>query len=237
MPLQADANRLTSSFDLGRVHTWIFDIDNTLYPAQCDLFSQIHIRMAEFVANTLSIDLEAAKSVRRDFFLRYGTTMRGLMEEHGVDPNEYMAYVHDVDYSPVKKDDALRTLIQSLPGRKLVFTNASLEHGVKCAQQLGVEDLFEGWFDIRDADFEPKPDMRTYEKFTAKFDVAPSGAIFFEDTLKNLESAKLLGWQTAYIDPAIDLSDPATPPAFANVGYVDAHGAGLHEFFDAHWQK
>ena len=237
MSLQIDANRLTSTFDLGRVHTWIFDIDNTLYPAECDLFSQIHIRMAQFVANTLAIDLDAAKLVRRDFFLRYGTTMRGLMEEHGVDPNEYMAYVHDVDYSPVKRDPVLRDLIQGLPGRKLVFTNASLEHGIKCAQQLGVEDLFEGWFDIRDADFEPKPDMRTYEKFTATFDVEPSGAIFFEDTLKNLESAKLLGWQTAYIDPTVDPGESSALPAFAKVGYVDAHGAGLHEFFDAHWHK
>lgn len=236
MELLANANRLTPEFDLGRVQTWIFDVDNTLYPAECDLFSQIHIRMAEFVAKTLSLNLEAAKLVRREYFTKYGTTMRGLMEEHGVDPNDYMAYVHDVDYSPIKRDDALRQLIEGLPGRKLIFTNASLEHGQKCARQLGVEDLFDGWFDIRDAAYEPKPDMAAYHKFAARFEVEPQRAIFFEDTLKNLKSAKQLGWQTAYIDPTVETTAASSPPTFVQAGYVDAHGAGLHAFFQAHWQ-
>ena len=238
---KAEYRVLRPDFDLEGIDTWVFDIDNTLYPARCDLFTEIHQRMAQFVADSLSISVDQAKKVRRKYFMAHGTTMQGMMHNHGTDPEHYMAYVHDIDYSPLQPDPALREAIAALPGRKLIFTNASLEHGEKCAQRLGVADLFDGWFDIRDAGFAPKPALATYRAFEEKFSVGGKSTVFFEDTLKNLETSTALGWQSVFVDPSLVLAEEfdsdqgrAENRRVADAGYVHACSTGLAEFFGAH---
>ena len=169
------------------IETWIFDLDNTLYPARCRLFDQIDLRMGSFIAELLGVDRVAAKAVQKDYFYRYGTTLRGLMLEHGVAPDAFLDYVHDIDHSPVPADEPLARALEALPGRKLIFTNGTVAHAEKVLARLGVGSHFTGIFDIVHSDFIPKPQLEPYEKFLAVHAVEPRRAAMFEDIARNLD--------------------------------------------------
>ena len=143
------------------VEAWIFDLDNTLYPAHVDLFSQINKQIADYIARALNIGEEDAIAQRRDYYQKYGTTLRGLMMEHKIDPDDYLRYVHDIDYSNVLPDPALGKAIEALPGRKYIFTNGDRPHAERTAAALGISDHFEDIFDIVAADLMPKPNRET----------------------------------------------------------------------------
>jgi putative hydrolase of the HAD superfamily len=142
---------------LGAVETWIFDLDNTLYPASCRLFDQVHRRMTEFICDRLSVSPDKAAELRRIYFQEHGTTLRGLMTVNNIDPHEFLAFVHDIDLAGVPPDPALVAALQQLDGRKIVHTNGSVRHAERLLEHLGLSDAFSGIIDIVAAEFDPKP--------------------------------------------------------------------------------
>ncbi len=189
-----------SAADLRDTPVWIFDLDNTLYPASSNLFDQVDWNMTRYVAELLDVDQVEARRLQKDYFRSFGTTMRGLMTVHNVDPHEFMAYVHDIDLSPIAPDPALTGALDRLPGRKVIFTNGSTPHADNITKHLEIDHHFEGCFDIVDAAFRPKPAQETYEAFCARFDIDPTHAVMVEDMAKNLVPAAALGMTTVWVD-------------------------------------
>ena len=181
------------------VDTWIFDLDNTLYPASCRLFDQIDQRIGKFVADLLGVDLAEARRIQKGYFYEYGTTLRGLMTLHGVAPDEFLDYVHDIDHSPVACNPALDQALRALPGRKLVFTNGTVRHAEKVLARLGVTHHFGEIFDIVHSDYIPKPAIGPYRKFIAETAIEPKNAAMFEDIARNLEAPHALGMTTVLV--------------------------------------
>ena len=189
---------------LAAVETWIFDLDNTLYPASCRLFDQIHDRMTQFIGERLGLSPEAALSVQKRYFREHGTTMRGLMSVDGVDPREFMDYVHRVDLACVPADPVLAVALRRLPGRKLVHTNGSVRHAERVLEHLGIAGHFEAVFDIEAAGWDPKPAAAGYHELIRRHGVAPARALMVEDIARNLVPAAALGMTTAWVCTTID---------------------------------
>jgi putative hydrolase of the HAD superfamily len=190
--------------DLSEVDCWIFDLDNTLYPASCRLFDQIHQRMGEFIAARLQVDLDEAKRLQKTYFREHGTTLRGLMTVHGVEPRDFLDHVHRIDLSPVPPDPALAAALAALPGRKLVFTNGSVRHAENILGHLGIAGQFSGIFDVEACNWIPKPDPAGYDALVRHFSVAPRRAAMIEDMAKNLVPAAALGMTTIWLRGTID---------------------------------
>jgi putative hydrolase of the HAD superfamily len=185
---------------------WIFDLDNTLYPARLDLFAQIDVKMRTFVADLLKVSHDDARAVQKGLFRTYGTTMRGLMVEHGIDPHAFLDYVHDIDLAIVEHDRVLDRALGRLPGRKLVYTNGSVRHAERVMRALGIDRHFAGIFDIVAAEFVPKPDPAPYATMLAAHNVRPETAVMVEDIAKNLEPAAALGITTVWVPGREDWS-------------------------------
>jgi putative hydrolase of the HAD superfamily len=183
----------------GHVDTWVFDLDNTLYPASCRLFDQIDVKMGEFVSRLLNVEYAEAKTYQKQLFYRYGTTLRGLMTEHGIEPDSFLDYVHDIDHSPVPPNRGLDEALHALPGRKLVFTNGTVAHAEKVMARIGITHHFGDIFDIVHSDFIPKPDMEPYRKFVATTGINPRTSAMFEDIARNLEAPHALGMTTVLV--------------------------------------
>ena len=181
------------------VSNWVFDLDNTLYPAECRLFDQIDQRMGSFIASKLDVDRVQARLVQKDYFARYGTTLRGLMQEHGTDPGEFLSFVHDIDHSPVKPDQLLAQAISNLGGKKYVFTNGTVAHAKSILDRIGIYSLFDGIFDICAAGYAPKPDQAAYNKFISDTGISPAHSAMFEDLARNLKVPHELGMKTVYV--------------------------------------
>ncbi len=190
--------------DLARfaaVDAWVFDLDNTLYPRHVNLFSQVDTRIRAYVARLLDLPPEEAQRVQKDYYQRYGTTLRGLMEEHGIAPDDFLEYVHDIDHSPVAPDPRLGEAIEMLPGRKFIFTNGSRAHAEKVAERLGITRHFEQIFDIVSSELLPKPNRETYDRFLRVTGVEPKRAAMFEDLARNLVVPRALGMATTLLVP------------------------------------
>jgi putative hydrolase of the HAD superfamily len=181
------------------IDTWVFDLDNTLYPASCRLFDQIDVRMGEFVSSFLNLSYADAKILQKQLYYKHGTTLRGLMQEHGAEPGPFLDHAHAIDYSPVKSDPALVEAITNLPGRKLVYTNGTVRHAEAVMNNLGVTSLFEGIFDIVHADYIPKPTRAPYDQFISHHSVNPTRSAFFEDIAHNLKVPHDMGMVTVLI--------------------------------------
>lgn len=189
-----------SPFDrLNGVDAWIFDLDNTLYPAASDLFTQVRDRMTLFISHRFALTFDEARALQRDYFLNYGTTMLGLMKRNGVDPHEFMDFVHDVDLAALAPSQVLRDALSRLAGRRLIYTNASVAHANRVLDHLGIADLFDGVFDIVAADFEPKPGEKAFERMLTQFAVEAQKAAFFEDIGRNLVPAAARGVATVLV--------------------------------------
>jgi putative hydrolase of the HAD superfamily len=186
------------------IEAWIFDLDNTLYPAGSNLFAQISVRMGEFIMKLLDVDADAARVVQKRLFTTYGTTMRGLMTEHAIDPHAFLAHVHDIDLSVIDRAPALDAALEGLSGRKLVFTNGSVRHAERVLDRLGIARHFEVLFDIAAADFLPKPDPTGYGKLIQNHGVVPARSAMVEDMARNLEPAAALGMLTLWVRSPLD---------------------------------
>ncbi len=184
------------------VNAWVFDLDNTLYPREANIFMQVDQRIQDYLQGLLSLTADHARHLRRSYYERYGTTLRGLMVEHGITPDDFLEYVHDIDHSPLEPNPALARTIKSLPGRKFILTNGSRRHAEKVAERLGFTDEFEDIFDIVHSELMPKPDRNAYDRFIAATGVAPVDAAMFEDLSRNLVVPKALGMRTVLVVPA-----------------------------------
>jgi putative hydrolase of the HAD superfamily len=189
---------------LGEIETWIFDLDNTLYPASCRLFDQVQQRMNEYICRRLSVSPDEAAELRRTYFREHGTTLSGLMAVHRIDPHEFLAFVHDVDLACVPPDPALLAALERLDGRKIVHTNGSVRHAERLLEHLGLSGSFSGIVDIVAADFEPKPALAGYRLLLRRHAVTPETALMVEDIARNLAPAAELGMTTAWLRTGVD---------------------------------
>jgi putative hydrolase of the HAD superfamily len=187
--------------DLSHVDTWIFDLDNTLYPPECDLFALIDDRMQAFVQRSIGLGPVEARTLQKRYYHEHGTTLAGLMAHHGVDPRAFLDEVHEISLDRLQRDDALRDGLARLPGRRLVFTNGSERHARRVLSGLGVEALFDEVFDIEACGLIPKPDPQAFARLIDRHAVAPASAAFFEDLERNLKPAAELGMTTVLIGP------------------------------------
>jgi len=185
--------------DLTHITTWVFDLDNTLYPADCNLFAQVDQRMTSFIAKALDLPLNHARFVQKDYYKRFGTTLSGLMKLHGMEPEPFLDYVHDIDVTMVANSPHLSNAISALPGRKYIYTNGSRRHAERVAGQLGILAHFDGITDIASNGFCAKPDLAAYQNFLSHHNIQPSTATMFEDMPHNLEAPHALGMVTVLV--------------------------------------
>jgi putative hydrolase of the HAD superfamily len=183
------------------VRTWIFDLDNTLYPHEARVWPQVDERITLYIMQLFGLDGLSARALQKYFYHRYGTTLRGLIEEYGINPYDFLDFAHDIDHSEIALDEALGRAIERLPGRKLILTNGSRKHAENVARKIGILDHFEDVFDIAAADFVPKPDRRAYERFLKLHAVEPGRAAMFEDIAKNLVVPHDIGMTTTLVIP------------------------------------
>lgn len=209
---------------LGSVETWVFDLDNTLYPASCGLFPLVQDRMNEYICRLLDVPLDDAKALRAQYFREHGTTMHGLMAVHRIDPHEFMAFVHDVDLSCVPANPELIAALAGLSGRKLIYTNGSVPHAENLLKHLGISHYFHDIFDIVASEFAPKPAMAPLRVFVDRFGVKPVGALMVEDMAKNLVPAAALGMTTAWVRTDVDWAAMATDADHINYVVEDLAG-------------
>jgi putative hydrolase of the HAD superfamily len=214
MPLTPSDERPRGGRPLAEIETWIFDLDNTLYPARCNLFAEAEARMAHFIVHELGLALtvEDAHTLRRRFFLDHGTTLRGLMLEHGIEPKRFLDYVHEIDLSPVPPDPALVAAIAALPGRKLVFTNGTADYAERVLARIGLTGHFLAIHDIIACDYLPKPDPSGYALLIRRHGIAPESALMVEDMARNLPPAATLGMTTAWVRTAKDYAHVGAEP-------------------------
>src|SRR6202166_1670104 len=187
--------------DFARVETWVFDLDNTLYPHHLNLWHQVDERIRDNIADFLKVAHEDAFRIQKDYYKRYGTSMRGLMTEHGMNPDAFLDYVHRIDHSPLTPNPALGAALERLPGRKLILTNGTRKHADAVMRRLEIHQHFEDVFDIVAAELEPKPLAQTYDRFLSVHGVDPRKAAMFEDLARNLAVPHALGMITVLVVP------------------------------------
>ena len=197
---------------LHEIETWIFDLDNTLYPAACNLFAEAEARMADFIVAELGLSHAEAHALRRRFFLDHGTTLRGLMLEHGIEPKRFLDYVHEIDLSPVPADPDLADAIAALPGRKFIFTNGTVEYTERVITRIGLTRHFVGIHDVVACDYLPKPDPSGYAALVARHAIDPARALMIEDMARNLPPAAALGMTTAWVRTPKDYARSGAEP-------------------------
>jgi putative hydrolase of the HAD superfamily len=181
------------------VDTWIFDLDNTLYPAGSRLFAQIESRMTAFVARELRLPQDQASRLRKQMWQQHGTTLAGLMADYAIDPDPYLAEVHDIDYSVLPASPALRDALHALPGRRHVFTNGSRAHGHRTISALGLQGTFDGIYGIEDAGYVPKPQQTAFDRVFGLIALDPARSAMFEDDPANLAVPHAMGLRTVLV--------------------------------------
>ena len=209
---------------------WIFDLDNTIYDINLGLFKKISNRITDFIMSKYSLDIDQAKKIQKEYYLKYGLTLRGLIVEKKLEPEEFLDYVHDVEHPELKKNDQLISKIRILEGKKIIFTNATSKHAKKILKILKLEDDFDQIIDIKDLEYIPKPDKRSYKKLLECLNLNKENldkTIFFEDTVKNLIPAKELGITTVWMKNSINEKD-----FMKNCNFIDYSFNNLNEFLD-----
>ena len=218
--------------DLAHIHAWIFDLDNTLYPAKTDLFALIDARMTAFVARRLDLPADEARTVQKTYFAEHGTTMRGLIDRHDVDAHEFLDDVHDIELDRITEDRRMVAAIARLPGRKLVFTNGDAAYATRVLDRLGLGTSFEGVHDIHAMGLIPKPDAAAYAGLCARWSVDPATALFVDDMARNLAPAKALGMTTVWLDNGSEQAVKGPVNASACPGYVDLRIEDLADWLE-----
>tara|TARA_B100000686_G_scaffold334414_1_gene401607 strand:- start:401 stop:1078 length:678 start_codon:yes stop_codon:yes gene_type:complete len=183
-----------------KIDNWIFDLDNTLYSADSGIFQQVHKLMGKFIKNYLNIETKKANELQRKYYKEHGTTLRGMMDNHGVDPDYFLSEVHKLDYSIVGSNNKLNMELKKLNGKKIIYTNANMEHVLNVLERIELSNCFDHVFDIKMANYIPKPQLTPYNHIVKKFDLNPSKSAMFDDIAKNLVPAKNVGFTSIWID-------------------------------------
>jgi putative hydrolase of the HAD superfamily len=197
--MNPSSNRRPRGFE--HVETWIFDLDNTLYPHNVNLWQQVDERIRDYIADFLKVTHEEAFRLQKDYYKRYGTSMRGMMTEHGMRSDDFLDFVHQIDHSPLEPNPALGDAIEKLPGRKVILTNGTRRHADAVLARLGIERHFQDVFDIIAAKLEPKPSPQTYDRFLEALKIEAATAAMFEDLAQNLAVPHALGMTTVLVVP------------------------------------
>jgi putative hydrolase of the HAD superfamily len=213
--------------ELRHIESWIFDLDNTLYPASADLFGLMDVRMGAFIEKLLGVDPAEARRLQKNWFHHHGTTLSGLMADHGVDPYKFLDYVHDIEMDTLAEDRRLVEAVARLPGRKLIFTNGDEPYARKVLAKLGLSDSFEAIHDIHACAYQPKPHPESYRSMCEALRVDPARALFVEDMARNLAPAKALGMRTVWINNGSEQAGTAAHPDFIDYEISDL-GTWLH---------
>ncbi len=210
---------------LKNIKYFIFDLDGTCYLQLEEVFGQVSKKMGEFISEKLNVDLKKAKKIQTEYFHKYNTTLNGLILNHKINPHEFLKYVHDIDISFLQKDKILREELIKLKAKKYIFTNGSHDHVLNVTKHLGIEDLFDGMWDIVDSNFKPKPLIEPYNMLIKKFHINPDLAIFIDDIAQNLEPAKKIGMKTAWL-----INNEYWGKKDANKSYIDYRIQSLPSF-------
>jgi putative hydrolase of the HAD superfamily len=193
--------------DFAHVSSWVFDLDNTLYPPEMRLFDQIEVKMTDWVMTALGVARPEADRLRHHYWQTYGTTLAGLMAEHGVDPGPYLTDVHEIDFSPLKPEPVLTDAIAALPGRRIVFTNGCIPYARRVLEARGLTGLFDAVYGVESAAFRPKPERAAFETVFALDGLTPGTAAMFEDDARNLAAPHAMGMRTVHVAPAPEPAD------------------------------
>ncbi len=211
------------------IDTWIFDLDNTLYSADSGIFQQVHDLMGKFVSNHLNIEMKDAKILQKKYYKQHGTTLRGMMDNHGVDPDYFLSEVHKLDYSIVNSNKELNDQLNKLNGKKIIYTNANMQHTLDVLEQIELTNFFDEIFDIKMADYIPKPEITPYEQIIKKYNLKPNSCAMFDDIAKNLVPAKKVGFTSIWIDAGYEnFSDDIN----SSKKFLDYTTTDLHLFLE-----
>jgi putative hydrolase of the HAD superfamily len=206
---------------LRHIDAWIFDLDNSLYPASANLFELIDVRMGQFIQQLVGCDPEEARRVQKGYFREHGTTLAGLMKAHGTDPREFLDFVHDIDLARIAADPKLVAAMDRLPGRKFVFTNGDHSYARRVLDRLGLANAFDGLHDIHAMGYVPKPHPDAYQALCQRWSIDPARAVMVEDMARNLHPAKQLGMVTVWIDNGSEQASHEADPAFIDYRIAD----------------
>jgi putative hydrolase of the HAD superfamily len=202
--------------DLAHVESWIFDLDNSLYPAAADLFALIDERMGQYISKLFDCDAEEARRIQKGYFHEHGTTLAGLMRAHDVDPHEFLDFVHDIDLARITADPDMLAALDRLPGRKFVFTNGDEAYARRVLDKLGLGNAFDGMHDIHAMEYVPKPHPSGYARLCERHGIDPERALFADDMARNLVPAKQIGMATVWVDNGSEQAG-----AEADLQYID----------------
>jgi len=216
--------------DFRHVEAWIFDLDNTLYRADSDLFAQIDARMSAYVSRLLSLSAEDASRLQKAYYRDHGTTLNGLIKLHDVDAEAYLEEVHDIDLTVLAPDPVLNAAIARLPGRRFIFTNGCRNYAARVLDRIGLGSVADDVWDIRTMDFQPKPFASAYDTVIEKARVAPRSAAMFEDLARNLVPAHALGMTTVWLDNGSVWSRQGPEFPVAGTAHIDYETKDLAGF-------
>ena len=210
---------------LKSIKYWIFDLDNTLYSGKTRVFEQVDKKMSKYISEKLNITVEEARKIQKNYFHEYNTTLNGMIKNHKIDANEFLEFVHDIDIDFLKKDEKLAEEMKKLEGKKIIFTNGSKKHAINVTRRIGIEQYFDGIFDIVDSDFIPKPSIEPYKKLVEKHKIDPKLSVLVEDIARNLKPAYEMGMKTVWIE-----NDEPWAKEFSDSNFVNYKTNNLSEF-------
>ena len=210
---------------LKSIKYWIFDLDNTLYSGKTRVFEQVDKKMSKYISEKLNITVEEARKIQKNYFHEYNTTLNGMIKNHKIDANEFLEFVHDIDIDFLKKDEKLAEEMKKLEGKKIIFTNGSKKHAINVTRRIGIEQYFDGIFDIVDSDFIPKPSIEPYKKLVEKHKIDPKLSVLVEDIARNLKPAYEMGMKTIWIE-----NDEPWAKKFSDANFISFKTNNLSEF-------
>ena len=210
---------------LQAIKCWIFDLDNTLYSGKTRVFEQVDKKMSKYISEKLNVNIVEAKEIQKNYFYEYNTTLNGMINNHKIDADEFLEFVHDVDIDFLKKDSLLNEELMKLDGKKIIFTNSSRKHAMNVIRKIGIDQHFDDIFDIVDSEFVPKPDIVSYKKLVEKHKIDPKLCVFIEDIARNLKPAYEMGMKTIWIE-----NDEPWARKFSDSDFINYKTNNLPEF-------
>jgi len=211
--------------ELKFIKFWIFDLDNTLYSGKTRVFEQIDQKMSKYISGKLNVSVDKAKEIQKNYFHKYNTTLNGMIKNHGIEANEFLEFVHDVNLDFLKKDHALSEELKKLDGKKIIFTNGSRKHAINVTRRIGIDHHFDDVVDIVDSKFIPKPAIEPYKKLVEKHKIDPNLCVFVEDIARNLKPAYEMGMKTVWIE-----NEEPWASEFSGSSFVNYKTKNLYEF-------